>query len=125
MFCLQRADRGFAGIQPESTECPACLLSCSCASKRRSFFSSQSQKPRSLLLLAAIADHTDVGHLEMAMFGRILIHAMLFHFIFDYLFGAVEVGSSHFAGHGYGMTPVRRESDCLAVKLPGGTIFGC
>src|SRR6266404_2480764 len=87
-------------------------------------FSLRFQRPRSLLF-AAIADHTDVGHLEMAVFGRVLVHAVLFHFIFDFLFGAVQVCSSHFAGHGYGMTPVRRESDCLAVKLPGGTIFGC
>jgi hypothetical protein len=26
---------------------------------------------------------------------------MLFHFIFDFLFGLVQIGGSHFAGHGY------------------------
>src|SRR5882672_2317624 len=76
------------------------------------------------LLLAAIADHADLGHLEVAMFGRVLVHAVLFHFIFDFLFGAVEVGSSHSAGHGYGVTCVARKPDFLAAKLPGGAVFG-
>jgi len=76
------------------------------------------------LLLAAIADHLYVCHIEVAMFGSILIHAMLFHFIFDFLFGLVQIGGSHFAGHGYGVTSVRRKFECLAVKLPGGAILG-
>jgi len=49
---------------------------------------------------------------------------MLFHFIFDLLFGAMQVGSPHSARHGYGVTGVRRKLDRLAVKLPGGAIFG-
>jgi hypothetical protein len=58
------------------------------------------------------------------MFGGILVHAMLFHFIFDFLFGAMHVGIPHSSSHGYGVAGVRRELDGLAVELPGGAIFG-
>jgi len=76
------------------------------------------------LALAAIADHAEACHLEVAMLGGILVHAMLFHFILGLLFGLMHVGMAHFAGHGYSVTPVRRKPDGLAVELPGAAIFG-
>jgi len=76
------------------------------------------------LPLAAIADHIEFCHSEMAMLGCILVHAMLFHLILDLLFGLMHVGIAHLAGHGYGMTPVRRKLNALAVELPGAAIFG-
>src|SRR6266850_2613823 len=75
-------------------------------------------------LLAAIADHAEVCRIKVAMFGGILVHAMLFHFIFDFFFGLVQVGRSHFAGHGHSVSIVRRKFERLAVELPGRTILG-
>jgi len=54
--------------------------------------------------------------------GGTLVHVMFFHFIFDFFFGLMHVGMAHFAGHGYGMTPVRRKPDALTVKFPSAAI---
>jgi len=38
------------------------------------------------------------------MFGSILVHAIVFNFIFDFSL-PVQIGRSNFAGHGYGVAP--------------------
>ena len=48
-----------------------------------------------LLLVAALAYHANFCHVEMAVLGRIFVHAMLFHFSFGFLFGPMHVGISH------------------------------
>jgi len=59
---------------------------------------------RMSLPLAAIADHIEFCHSEVAMFGGILVHAMLFHFILDLLLASCMSALRTLPVHGYGMT---------------------
>jgi len=54
----------------------------------------------------------------MAVFGRIPVDPILFHFIFNIFSGAMQVGISYLPGDRYGMAGVWRELDRIAVKFP-------
>jgi len=57
------------------------------------------------------------------MFGGILVHAMLFHFILTFSLAFMHVGIAHLAGH-VTVDPCEAKADGLAVELPGAAIFG-
>src|SRR5262245_8164388 len=68
-------------------------------------------------LLAGLADHFDLGYVQVAMFLGVGVHCGLGLFL-----GAVHIGMPDFAGAGYGVTDVWRELNGLAFYFPGASV---
>src|SRR5262249_40393183 len=67
--------------------------------------------------LAGVADHLDLGHVEVAVFLGVGVHSG-----FGLFLSAVHIGMPDLASNGYGVTDVWRELHGFALYFPGASV---
>src|ERR1035438_2123664 len=76
-------------------------------------------------LLAGIADHTDVGDLQMSVLRVVLLHAAVVRCIFCIFLHVVHFGIGNHAFGFNGVAYVLREIDCIVgAHFPSAPVIG-